>query len=100
MSKLFAIDIYQNNNGLLRYVINGHRRQLNYALANNSVYLDAGQGQLVARDDTHSPLQTADAASQNKILAPMDGLLVNILAKVGDTVSAGQTLFSLPSDEN
>ncbi|HNI62428.1 MAG TPA: acetyl/propionyl/methylcrotonyl-CoA carboxylase subunit alpha [Agitococcus sp.] len=91
----FAIDIYQNNNGLLRYAINGHRRQLNYALANNSVYLDAGQGQLVARDDTHSPPQTADAASQNKILAPMDGLLVNILAKVGDTVSAGQTLLLL-----
>lgn len=91
----FAIDIYQNSNGLLRYVINGHRRQLNYALANNSVYLDAGQGQLVARDDTHSPPQTADAASQNKILAPMDGLLVNILAKVGDTVSAGQTLLLL-----
>lgn len=91
----FEVNPYQNHDGRLHYVINGHRRQLNYALANNSVYLDIGAGQLIARDDTHSPPQSADSASQNQIHAPMDGLLVNILAKVGDTVSAGQTLLLL-----
>ena len=90
-----AIAIYSNHNGTLSYVINGHRRSLAYIIAENSVYFDAGQGQIVARDDTHLPPQSTNAASQNQIHAPMDGLLVNVLAKVGDTVSAGQTLLLL-----
>ncbi|MBK7299998.1 MAG: acetyl-CoA carboxylase biotin carboxyl carrier protein subunit [Moraxellaceae bacterium] len=44
----------------------------------------------------HTPhLKTANAASQNQINALMDGLLVNVLTQVGDTVSAGQTLLLL-----
>ena len=91
----FAIAIYSKKQGKLSYVINGHRRSLDYVLADNSAYFDAGQGQIVARDDTHLPPQSTNAASQNQIHAPMDGLLVNVLAKVGDTVSAGQTLLLL-----
>ena len=91
----FAVSIYSNVNGKLSYVLNGHRRTLDYILTDNSAYFDAGQGQIIARDDTHSPPQTADAASQNQIHAPMDGLLVNVLARVGDSVTAGQTLLLL-----
>ena len=91
----FAIAIYSKQQGKLSYVLHGHRRTLDYVLADNSAYFDAGQGQIIARDDTHLPPQSTNAASQNQIHAPMDGLLVNVLAKVGDTVSAGQTLLLL-----
>ncbi len=91
----FAIAIYSNDNGQLSYVLNGHRRSLSYVLAENSAYFDAGQGQIIARDDTHTPPKMAEAANQNQIHAPMDGLLVKVLTGVGDTVSAGQTLLLL-----
>jgi geranyl-CoA carboxylase alpha subunit len=64
-------------------------------LDDGSVYFDMGQGQIIAADDTYAPPKTANAASQNQINAPMDGLLVNVLTQVGDTVSAGQTLLLL-----
>jgi geranyl-CoA carboxylase alpha subunit len=91
----FALSIYSNKHGKLTYVLNGHRRALDYVLDDGSVYFDMGQGQIVAADDTYAPPKTANAASQNQINAPMDGLLVNVLTQVGDTVSAGQTLLLL-----
>lgn len=91
----FALSIYSNKHGKLTYVLNGYRRALDYVLDDGSVYFDLGQGQIVASDDTYAPPKTANAASQNQINAPMDGLLVNVLTQVGDTVSAGQTLLLL-----
>ena len=91
----FALSIYSNIQGKLTYVLNGHRRALDYVLDDGSVYFDMGQGQIIASDDTYAPPKTANAASQNQINAPMDGLLVNVLTQVGDTVSAGQTLLLL-----
>lgn len=91
----FALSIYSNTNGKLTYALDGHRRSLAYIIAENLVYFDRGQGQIIAANDTYAPPKTANAASQNQIYAPMDGLLVNVLAKVGDTVHAGQTLFLL-----
>ena len=91
----FAISVLEAAGTKLCYAVDGHRRSLDYVSAEGAVYFDAGNGQLIARDDTHAPPKTADAASQNQINAPMDGLLVKVFAEVGDTVTAGQTLMLL-----
>ena len=91
----FALSVYALEGTKLRYSINGHRRSLDFVVADHAVYFDAGNGQLIARDETHAPPKSADAASQNQIIAPMDGLLVKVMAEVGDTVTAGQTLMLL-----
>ena len=62
----FAISILETKDTRLCYAVDGYRRALDYVYSDGSVYFDAGNGQLIARDDTHAPPKAAHAASQNQ----------------------------------
>jgi len=46
-------------------------------------------------DITHEPPEPADAAGADRVLAPMNGKVVTVLAKAGDSVTKGQRLVVL-----
>ncbi len=77
------------------YVENGVRETLHFAFDDKTLYLDDGTGHFVIEDATHQPAAAAGGAGSGQAKASMDGVIVEVLVKEGDTVEAGQTLVVL-----
>ena len=90
-----TIQILEQNDEQLVYLIDGVRRKVDYALAGNFVYLDVANGNVAVENITYLPPETADVAGDGKIRAPMDGAIINVVVQPGETVSKGQTLLIL-----
>lgn len=70
----------------------GRRWSFSYFFSGDTLYLDDGTGHHVAVNVTHAPAAAAGAAGDGQIKAPMDGVIVDLLAAEGEAVSAGDTL--------
>ena len=90
-----AIQVVEQSAEQLIYVIDGVRRKVNFILDQNQLYLDVLNGNVSIRNETYAPPEIIDVAGDGKIRAPMDGAIINIVAKVGDRVEKGQTLLIL-----
>ncbi|PJG65563.1 acetyl/propionyl/methylcrotonyl-CoA carboxylase subunit alpha [Acinetobacter seifertii] len=90
-----CIEVLERTPDYLAYLINGVRRRVQYVLDGDQLYLDRDNGNVAIRNVTFAAPETVDAAGDGKILAPMDGAVVNILVNKGDQVVKGQTLLVL-----
>lgn len=90
-----TINLLDQSDEQLIYVIDGVRRKVDYAIAGNFVYLDAANGNITVENITYLPPETAEVAGDGKIRAPMDGSIINVVVNAGDTVTKGQTLLIL-----
>ena len=90
-----SIDLLDQTDEQLIYVINGVRRKIDYAIEANVVYLDSANGNVAVENITYLPPEIAEVAGDGKIRAPMDGSIINVMVNAGDTVSKGQTLLIL-----
>ncbi|MBV1920081.1 MAG: 3-methylcrotonyl-CoA carboxylase, partial [Pseudomonadales bacterium] len=86
------ISITDTNNGFATYVFNGVKYNSAYLIQDNTVYIDTGKHSLGLTEITHEPPASSDSAGSGRIIAPMDGSVIDILCQEGDTVSSGQTL--------
>ncbi|OUR97538.1 3-methylcrotonyl-CoA carboxylase [Gammaproteobacteria bacterium 42_54_T18] len=77
------------------FIENGVRQSLNFAFDDKTLYLDDGTGHFILEDVTHQPAAAAGGAGSGQVKASMDGAIVDVLVKEGDTVEAGQTLVVL-----
>ena len=77
------------------YVENRVRETMRFAFAGNILYLDDGTGHFILEDVTYQPAKTAGGAGNGQVKAAMDGAIVDVLVRAGDTVEAGQTLVVL-----
>lgn len=77
------------------YVENRVRETMRFAIAGNILYLDDGTGHFILEDVTYQPAKTAGGAGNGQVKAAMDGAIVDVLVREGDTVEAGQTLVVL-----
>ncbi len=77
------------------FIENGVRETLNFAFDDKTLYLDDGTGHFILEDVTHQPAAAAGGAGSGQVKASMDGAIVDVLVKEGDTVEAGQTLVVL-----
>jgi geranyl-CoA carboxylase alpha subunit len=68
------------------------RERLAYALTGDALHLQLGSRVYTFSDRSFEPRLRASAAGSGNALAPMDGNLLAVLAKPGDSVEAGQTL--------
>jgi geranyl-CoA carboxylase alpha subunit len=77
-----------------RITLNGVEKAVTFAIAER-IHL-AMDGRSYSLDDTtHAPAQRASAASDGRLLAPMNGRVVAVHAKAGDTAEAGRALIVL-----
>lgn len=77
------------------YADNGVRETLDYALDGDQLYIDTDFGNGCFENTTHAPASSSNAAGSGRILASMDGAIVDVLVKEGETVEQGQTLVVL-----
>jgi geranyl-CoA carboxylase alpha subunit len=77
------------------FIENGVRATLHFAFDDKTLYLDDGTGHFILEDTTQQPATAAGGAGSGQVKASMDGAIVEVLVKEGDTVEAGQTLVVL-----
>ena len=86
--------IAQTDNSCV-FVENGVRETMHFAFDDKTLYLDDGSGHFIITDITHQPAVAAGSAGNGQVKASMDGAIVDVMAKQGDRVEAGQTLIVL-----
>jgi len=77
------------------FIENGVRQTLSFAFDDKTLYLDDGTGHFILEDTTQQPAAAAGGSGSGQVKASMDGAIVDVLVKEGDTVEAGQTLVVL-----
>jgi len=88
-TKLEFVSLHDNH---CVFIENGVRQTLHFAFDDKTLYLDDGTGHFILEDTTQQPAAVAGGAGSGQVKASMDGAIVDVLVKVGDTVEAGQTL--------
>lgn len=73
----------------------GIRRNAWFHIEGHNLFMDDGDSSIHATVTTHAPARKADAAGSGRLLAPMDGNLVDLLVEPGQTVQKGTTLAVL-----
>src|SRR5258706_3857690 len=72
------------------------RREVPHAIDGNTVHFARGGASFSLRNSLYDPPERKDAgASDGKLLAPMNGRVVAVNAKVGETIDAGRALVVL-----
>jgi geranyl-CoA carboxylase alpha subunit len=77
-----------------RIMLNGVERTVTFAIAEH-IHLSLGGRSYSLTDTTHAPAQRASAASDGRLVAPMNGRVVAVHVKAGDTAEAGHALIVL-----
>ena len=82
----------QRTNHSLRVELDGHRKTLYYAQTKDSLYIDEDAVvSLVKKIDPYA--KGSQEASSGKLVAPMMGRVVSVLASQGDVVDVGQSIL-------
>ena len=79
----------------LCFIDKGVRQTCQYQLSDNRLYLQASGRTLELVDVTHQAPGERDSAGSGKLKATMDGAIVDVLARAGETVNKGDTLVVL-----
>ncbi len=77
------------------FVEDNIRNTYSYFFDDQRLYLDDGLGHFIFDDTSQKPAVLEQGEGSGQIKASMDGAIVDVLAKVGQTVTKGQTLVVL-----
>lgn len=81
--------------GELDYIDNGVRQRCQYQRSGDRLYLQQLSRALCVRDVTHAPASMLEGDASDRILATMDGAIIDVRAERGQTVQRGDTLVVL-----
>ena len=90
--ELTAVEQTEN---VLTFIHKGVRQQCEYLIDDEQVYLRLDASYHQYTDLTHEEAVSEDAAGSGKIIASMDGAIIDVLAEVGDRVVKGQSIVML-----
>ncbi|TNC13015.1 acetyl-CoA carboxylase biotin carboxylase subunit [Methylobacterium terricola] len=83
-------------NGSARFLVDGVVRQARFAFdAAERLHLDGDGLYLVAEETLLHRTSEADRSDSGRVLAPMSGVVTDVLARVGDRVSKGDPILVL-----
>jgi geranyl-CoA carboxylase alpha subunit len=79
----------------LHYVCEGVQGRAFFARETHELWLSSEHETHAYRDETYAPAKTAEAGSDGRLVAPMDGKIITVNVRHGDSVAKGQTLVVL-----
>ena len=89
------IDFLDEFDTEIRVLMNGVQKNIYFAEDDEILHLSIGAMTFTAKEITLAPVGGGDGAADGKILAPMNGRVIDILVKEGDSVSKGQVIAML-----
>ncbi|MCG8493140.1 MAG: acetyl/propionyl/methylcrotonyl-CoA carboxylase subunit alpha [Sneathiellales bacterium] len=89
------VEIFDLENSRVSYALNGYRKNARYAFDGPKLHLSTGSIQFACEEITLAPAGADGGAGDGRIVAPMNGRVISIMVKEGDTVSKGQTVAIL-----
>jgi geranyl-CoA carboxylase alpha subunit len=87
--------VLQESENTLVFVHNDLRQQCQFYLHGEQVFLRLACRYYLFHDLTHEAAVSEDSAGSGKLVASMDGSIVDVLVQEGDNVRKGQTLAIL-----
>jgi geranyl-CoA carboxylase alpha subunit len=89
------VAILRCDDGVARFVISGVQQSARFAVQDNTLYLDLGGDVFEVRDTTLARGGSRHHAGSLRLLAPMNGVIVGVLAKPHEAVIKGQCVVVL-----
>ena len=94
-SETVEVAMIERDDGAVRFVAFGVQQSARFAIHDDTLYLDV-DGQIFAlRDTTLAAGTSCRRAGSSRLLAPMNGVIVSVLAKPDDPVVRGQCIVVL-----
>jgi geranyl-CoA carboxylase alpha subunit len=90
-----TIEIVERPPGAVRFGIDGLQQTARYRATPDALHLDLNGVSVVVRDLTFSSLARAPAPEALRLVAPMTGCVLAVLAKPGERIAKGQRVVVL-----
>ena len=90
-----TIELLSMDANAIRYRLNGREQCCSFVLDKKQLHLSSDGSNSVWVNATHTPAQSEGGAGDGRILAAMDGAIVDVLVQPGEQVEAGQTVIIL-----
>jgi geranyl-CoA carboxylase alpha subunit len=91
-----SLSVLSIDNTDARMLLDDMEEKVTFAIASDKVHLTRAGQSYTLTDTTHAPpARRAAAASDGRVVAPMNGRVVAVNAKAGDTMEAGKALVVL-----
>lgn len=89
------VEVFDLETSRVSYALNGHRRNARYVFDGSTLHLSTRNCQFACDEVTLAPAGADGGAGDGRIVAPMNGRVINIMVKEGEAVSKGQTVAIL-----
>jgi geranyl-CoA carboxylase alpha subunit len=89
------LELLELGEGSAVVVRDGLRRRVRYHIGGEAVWLDDGERVYRFADTTHQPAMSADEAGSGRLLAPLDGKVMELFVAAGEQVERGKLLLVL-----
>jgi geranyl-CoA carboxylase alpha subunit len=93
--EVIDVSIDERRDGAFRFTTLGLQRTARAVLYDGTLYLDLDGSTFTVRDTTLEVASGARRDGSARLVAPMNGAIVNVLARPGDRVSRGQRIVVL-----
>jgi geranyl-CoA carboxylase alpha subunit len=89
------VSIDQHGDSAVRFTASGLQQTAHFAIRDETLHLDLNGQVFALRETTLDPGGSARRDGASRLLAPMNGAIVSVLAKPGDPVARGQRIVVL-----
>jgi len=90
------VRVMQTNDPSARIAVEGVEEKVTFAIENGAIHLArAGQSHTLVDTSHARPTRRASAASDGRLVAPMNGRVVAVNARAGETIEGGKALVVL-----
>jgi geranyl-CoA carboxylase alpha subunit len=93
--EVIEVSIAERGDGLVRFTVLGLQQTARFAAGAGTLRLDVGGNVFVLRETTLETGGSARRDGSSRLVAPMNGAIVSVLAKPGDPVAKGQRVVVL-----
>ncbi len=89
------LDVVERDRTSVRYAVQGVQASAAYAFDGATLHLEAAGEQLTTRETSHEIKSAAEREGGARLVAPMNGRIVAVLAQAGEPVKKGQRVVVL-----